>query len=94
MNSVYVRHSKELNDKNGIRDFYMFDDRGKLVINGSMGLDKAFENIKDKIAIRDSCNTLGASQKKCSLIMDFFQTGLTPPSPPRLSELLGHFFVG
>ena len=49
MNSVYVRHSKELNDKNGIRDFYMFDDRGKLVIDGSMGLDKAFENIKTKL---------------------------------------------
>ena len=30
--------------------------------------------------------------KKCSLIMDFFQKGLTPP--PRLLELLGHFFVG
>ena len=24
----------------------------------------------------------GASKKKCSLIMDFFQKGLTPPSPP------------
>ena len=33
-------------------------------------------------------------KKKCSFIMDFFQKGLTPPSPPTLSELLGHFFVG
>ena len=28
-------------------EIYMFDDRGKLVIDGSMGLDKAFDNIKN-----------------------------------------------
>ena len=56
INSVYVKHSKEVNEKNGIRDFYMFDNRGDLVIDGSMGLDEAFEKVKAKLAIRDSTN--------------------------------------
>ena len=48
MNSVYVKHSKEVNEKKGIRDFYLFDDKGEIVIDGSMGLDEAFEKIKTK----------------------------------------------
>ena len=77
MNSVYVRHSKEVNEKKGIRDFYLFDDRGELVIDGSMRLDEAFDNIKTKIAIRDSCNTslwlptTGPPKLQCSIQQTF-----------------------
>ena len=56
VNSVHVKQSKEVNEKKGIRDFYMFDNGGDLLIDGSMGLGEAFEKVKAKLAMRDSTN--------------------------------------
>ena len=35
VNSVHVKQSKEVNERKGIRNFYMFDNGGDLLIDGA-----------------------------------------------------------